>query len=293
MNRRNFVKSLTMLGASAIITPAIFAKQSNNKKDINTDVTTVKFNDIINRAKSQKWYLLPITDLLARIALEFINTPYLAGTLDTNPTVENVIINFSGLDCVTFFENSLCLARCIKKQKYKFNDLIESVKYTRYYDGVISDYSSRLHYTSDWIMNNVKKGTVKDITKEIGGIEHKFDLSYMTTHTESYKALSQPNSETLIAKIKEAEMRINKQTFYIIPNKNIAKAQKYINDGDIIAIAISTAGLDYGHLGIAFNDKLMHASLKSQKVIIDKSISNYVNAGKRNIGITVLRPLET
>jgi len=301
MNRREFVRTLSLLVGTVAINPLLF-QQTVAQTRPNTTVSKkpeiiyrdakVKFDDIMERAKSKKWYLMPMGDLVARIGFEFLDTPYGAGTLDVNPAEENVIINFSELDCVTFFENSLGIARCIKLQKFEFADLFDQIQFTRYRDGVLTDYSSRLHYTSEWILDNVKKGTVKDITKEIGGVEHKFDLSYISKHPQKYKALSQKNSASLIQKIKETEIEISKKTFHIIPNNQIARAARNINDGDIIAIAIKIKGLDYGHLGIAFNGNLMHASRRFKKVIVDSSISRYVNANQNNIGITVLRPLD-
>ena len=295
MNRREFLKTISFFGATVAINPQILTStvvaQSKNPEVIYKQAKT-KFDELIKLAKSKKWNLMPMGDLVARIGFEFLGTPYGAGTLDVNPTQENVIINFSELDCVTFFENSLCIARCIKMQKFEFEDLFEQIKFTRYRGGVLTDYSSRLHYTSEWILDNVKKGTVQDITQEIGGIEHKFDLSFMTNNPKNYAALNQKNSENLIQKIREIEAQISKEKFYIIPNNQISRLARNINDGDIIAIAIKTKGLDYGHLGISFDRKLMHASRRLKKVIVDNSISQYVNSNQNNIGITVLRPLE-
>ena len=305
MERRNFLKTLSLLGIGLITNPfsnaTLLAAKNNSKNNATSKllnaaeiekITITKFNTIIKKAISEKWHSIPIGDLISRVALEFVDTPYVAGTLDINPNSENTIINFAGLDCVTFFENSLCLARCIKKQMYEFDDLINEVTFTRYRNGIITDYSSRLHYTSDWIFDNVKKGVVQDITSEIGGKEHKFNISYMTKNPQHYEALNQPNNSTLIDKKKIVEANINNQTFYVIPISKIPQAMKKINNGDIIAIAISTAGLDYGHTGLSFDDKFMHASRKFKKVIIDKSIANYIKTSAKNIGISVLRPLE-
>ena len=295
MNRREFVKSLSFLGATIAINPLalsknLIAQPIISENAIICSAAKTKFDSIMENAKSKSWHLLPLGDIVARVGLEFVSVPYGAGTLDTNPEQEKLTVNFSELDCVTFFENSLGIARCIKQQRYEFVDLLEQIKFTRYRDGILTDYSSRLHYTSDWILNNIEKGTIKDVTKEIGGVEHHFHLSYMTTHSAKYTALSQKNSDSLIQKIREIEIKISKKTFHIIPTNQISRASRNINDGDIIAIAINTKGLDYGHLGISLNKKLMHASRRSQKVIIDGSISQYVNFNTNNIGITVLRP---
>ncbi len=64
---------------------------------------------------------------------------------------EQLVINLTGLDCTTFLENSLALARCIKKGTTSFEDYLEELQFIRYRDGVIDGYTSRLHYFSDWI----------------------------------------------------------------------------------------------------------------------------------------------
>ena len=51
------------------------------------------------------------------------------------------------------------------------------------------DYTDRLHYTADWIYENEKRGYLKDVTKEVGGQSLKLDLSFMSTHPDSYKQL--------------------------------------------------------------------------------------------------------
>ena len=300
MNRREFVKSLSFLGATIAISPLalsknLIAQTTVGENAVICNTAKTKFNKIMELARSKSWHLLPIGDIVARVGLEFVHVPYGAGTLDANPEEEKLTVNFSELDCVTFFENSLGIARCIKLQRYEFDDLLAQIKFTRYRDGILTDYSSRLHYTSDWILNNIQKGTIKDVTKEIGGIEHRFNLSFMTKNPTKYKALSQKNSDSdlLIQKIRETEIEISQKTFHIIPSHQISRASRNISDGDIIAIAINTDGLDYGHLGISLNRRLMHASRRAKKVIIDGSISKYVNSNKNNIGITVLRPQET
>jgi hypothetical protein len=251
-----------------------------------------KFESIMQKAKLHQWRLLPMGELVGRIGIEFERTPYLGGTLDINPNNENVVVNLESLDCVTFFENSLDIARCIKLGKYNIADLIIQVANTRYRGGVVTDYSSRLHYTSDWILDNVKKDVVEDITKKLGGIPHKFNYNFMTQHPNLYIALKQPNNAYLLSKIKEVEDSLNKVTMYIIPANRISKIEKKLQDGDIIAIATSKEGIDYSHTGMIFDGKFLHASTKMKKIYLDKKLSEYVKTRKDAIGVTILRPLE-
>ena len=79
--------------------------------------------------------------------MSFLKTPYLGGSLEKNP--EQIVINFDGMDCVTFVENVFNIARQIKSQRYDITDLVDKITQTRYRDGVLEDYASRLHYTSE------------------------------------------------------------------------------------------------------------------------------------------------
>ncbi len=251
------------------------------------------FNEIASIGKAEAWENLPIGDVTAKCGLQFLGTPYIGGTLEgSGPEVCRIDLN--GLDCVTFFENSLCIARLIKKKKYSYDDLINEITFTRYRNGKITDYTSRLHYTADWITDNVKKGVVRDITKEIGGEKIKFNVSFMSEHPESYPALS--GNKEMIATIAGIEKDINSRNYYYIPKSRVKAAEKFIRSGDIICFTTNIPGLDYSHVGLAYEDKgqikLLHASLSSKKVIIDKPLHLYINGVKKHTGITVLRPVD-
>lgn len=110
----------------------------------------------------------------------------------------------------------------------------------------------------------------------------------MSKNYQKYPALAKDTSG-LRQQIQAVEDDLNSQTHYIIPLNKLKSAQSNIQDGDIITIAISTAGLDYGHLGLAFNGKLLHASSRKKEVILDSSIYDYARKDKKNIGVSVLR----
>lgn len=128
----------------------------------------------------------------------------------------------------------------------------------------------------------------KDITKELGGVEHQFNFGFMSKNYQKYPILAQ-DTTNLRQQIQKIEDNLNSKTYHIIPLNKLKVAQSDIKDGDIITIAISTNGLDYGHLGLAFNGKLLHASSKKKEVILDSSIYDYVRKDKKNIGVSVLR----
>jgi len=93
------------------------------------------------------------------------------------------------------------------------------------------------------------------------------------------------------------EKEINKRKHWYIPKSKIREAQKHIQTGDIIALATDKEGLDYGHTGLAYRDergkiRLLHASQKKKKVLLDTELYEYTQSIETHIGITVARPLE-
>jgi hypothetical protein len=204
-------------------------------------------------------------------------------------------INFEGMDCVTFFENSLDFARIIRKDKMEFGNLIDETIKTRYRNKHITDYTSRLHYTADWIYENKMNNIVNDITRALGGRKVKFNCNFMSQNPQYYDALK--DHPELIKTIQVYEDSINTRDYYIIDKQNIERIEKFLESGDIIAIATSKKGLDYSHTGMIFKDSLgnarfLHASTRAKKVVLDTTISAYINKIQSDIGITVLRPNE-
>lgn len=292
MKRRNFIKSIALASVVSSNFFGINHKLFAQSKEYEISDASVKiFYKLINRAKKENWKKMNINDLNIQIAQEFLNSQYVGGTLE-GKGAEICRADFTGLDCVTFVENSLALSRAIKKEKYSVADFFDELIFIRYRNGNKTDYASRLHYTSDWISDNLKKGVFKDITKDIGGTAIKFNLNFMSSNPKFYKALERDS--TLIPKIAEIEKAINEQTFYFIENKSIKKIEHLINNGDIICFTTNKEGLDFAHLGFAYVEKnksprLFHASSKQKKVIIDTSISEYINSVSSDTGIVVVR----
>lgn len=286
LNRRQFVGN-SIVGAAAILMFKSFPALSQ-------DAVYDRMFTLVDRIYKNKMEKAPIGDLIAFIGLNLIDTPYVGGTLDNNP-VEKCVVNWHGLDCVTFFENCLDLARIVKKGSKSADDLIAEITFTRYRDGKLDGYLSRLHYTADWIANNEKKNVVENITKKLGGIVFPLKLDFMSKNFNLYPALKSNKDE--VSKVIEIEEKINELKRYYIPSNKVKNIESKIKSGDIIAIATSKAGLDYSHTGLAYRDekktlRFLHASSKLKKVTLDQRLSDYLSGNRSTIGVTIVRPKE-
>ena len=233
-------------------------------------------------------------DIIVAVGESFIGTKYAAHTLERG-NKEKLVIDLRGMDCTTFIENTLALAKCIKNNKTAFKDFENQLLKIRYRNGIIKDYSSRLNYFSDWIYDNEKKGIIKNISESIGGVPVIFKVDFMSSHPGSYKRLKE--NPSLIHEIKKQEQEISGRTYYYIPEKQIAAAENKIQNGDLIAFATNIKGLDITHVGIAVKTSnggihLLHAPDVGYKVqISDLSLTAYITKIKKDTGIIVLRSL--
>jgi len=222
----------------------------------------------------------------------FLGTPYVAKTLEVGES-ESLVINLLGMDCTTYVENVLAFSTLLMEDKMNFDSFASTLEYIRYKDGELDGYASRLHYFSEWIVNNEKKRLLKDVTAEIGGMEIKKDINFMSTHRDLYPFLQ---DEENFKKIKASENYLNHQSICILPQDQIEANENQIMNGDIIALTTSITGLDITHTGIAIRERdgrihLLHASSSGKVEVSELPLVEYLKKIKKNTGIMVARPL--
>jgi hypothetical protein len=246
-----------------------------------------KYIGSVGKKKSES-----LNNLIIETSLFFKDRPYVAHTLEKAP--EQLVVNLRELDCTTFVETVLALSRTIKSYSNPaFEDFCRELQKIRYRNGEIRDYTSRLHYFSDWIYENERRGFVKDVTGSIGGEPHTVSVSFMSSHPESYEQLKKyPEFVNAIAK---QEKKISQRKNYsMIPKEKIKSCEKEIKDGDIVCFITDIEGLDISHIGfLLFQNKTLtfiHASSQYKKVVIgEKSLISYISVIKNNKGVMIVR----
>ncbi len=230
--------------------------------------------------------------LILKIGNSFLGTPYAAGKLETK-TAEHLTVNLRHYDCVTFVENVTALARLIRSRQKSFKTFRKFLLEIRYRHGRPQGYSSRLHYFSDWIHDNQKKGILKDLTAQMGGRLFRKTLNFMTTHSNLYPPLKHLAT---FRKMKLHERVISKRSLFYIPKSAVRRSEDQVRDGDLVAITTNRDGLDVQHVGFAVRLKdrihLLHASSAAGRVILSKNtLYRHLMQGKTRSGIMVARLL--
>jgi hypothetical protein len=229
-------------------------------------------------------------DLIIEIGRLFINLPYKEGTLE-GPGKEKLIVNVSGFDCTTFVETVLALAKCAAAGKPSLSEFRKNLKLIRYRQGKVDGYSSRLHYFTDWLRDNEKKKTLKDVSCQFYPVAQRKKINYMTLNRASYSALK---NEGEFRKILIIEKNISRKVFHIISKDKVNHQKTKMMNGDIIAFATKDEGLDVAHVGFAIwqgkNLHLLHASRKEGALVISKkTLVAYLKSSKKFTGIIIAR----
>jgi hypothetical protein len=253
---------------------------------------SIIFEERIEWARGAGLDTLPVGEAIVALGRTFVGATYTPGTLEVEGP-ERLVVNLRELDCVTYIESVLALVRIIRAGTPDYASFQRELVRIRYRDGLLTGYPSRLHYFSEWIANNDAKGIVRDITRELGGLERPGDIGFMTAHPDAYRQLQ---DEDVVAEIRRIETTLSGQTRHYIPQTSIAAAASGIRNGDIIAATSTLDGLDVAHTGIALwvggRLHLMHAPLVGSVVeISERPLAERIQRINTQNGIMVARPL--
>jgi hypothetical protein len=234
---------------------------------------------------------MPISDLIVEIGLSFLGTPYVSASLENG--LEKMVVNLRELDCTTFAENCLALARTVKLGKTDFETYVSVLEQIRYRDGKRNQYPSRLHYFSEWIHDNHNKGIINQSVNK-NGISSNKTINYMSTHPTDYPVLK--DHPELIPAIAKQEKELTATGFMYFPKTDIPNLYKNLKHGDIIALTSSIDGVDVNHVGILIKKVnefyLLHAPLSGKKVLVSEDpITDFLKPNSKNNGIMIARPV--
>ena len=300
ITRRDFLRhaaigSIGFLAASAfsrVFADVVADKMANFKGD---DV----FARLLKKSLAAKWNELPIGQCMTHVAMELQGTPYVGFTLELDKDHEICSVNLKGLDCVTFFEDTLDFSRMLKSGGRTPEAMLEQVTLSRYRGGKIGDFTTRLHYTTDWMYDNEKKGVVKVLAPELpGAAKFMQPVGIMSQHPENYRQLKA--HPEMVPAIKKYEDEINARETMYVPMDKLANAQPLLKSGDIVGVATTEEGIDIAHTGLVIADEsgMLHfmdasSAKRNMKVTFEKGpISEAFNWSSQLTGAVFARPLE-
>ncbi len=248
------------------------------------------FKEILGHFEKNKLFDLPPRKRIILLGKFFIHFPYRKSPIEEKGK-EYLVVNLKEQDCVTFVENTLALLYTLSSNQRSFETFKKILKRIRYRGGRIQGYPSRLHYFSEWMEDNERKGILREVSEELGGKPFKKSLHFMTDHLSLYPPLRHRGN---FYKMKVIEKKLSRKPFFFIPKENLPEIESQIQEGDIIAMVTRKEGLDIRHVGFASRRRtrihLLHASEREGEVTLSKeTLYRYLMENQDSLGIRVAR----
>lgn len=254
------------------------------------DGDTVRINQLLMEGRESG--LNEANALIEFYARKLLGTPYVAHTLEADKEV--LTINIHELDCLTFIETLYSLTRATLNGRYSWRDFAANIENVRYRGGEMGDYSSRIHYISEWIIDNHVRGNLVEVTPDLPHVDYMVkNIDYMTHHTDSYRQLK--NDSAMVEKIRRYELRNHRFPYLKRSWLNDKGVKAALRSGDFVSLVTKIEGLDVSHNGIIIVDEkgdpyLLDASMSGGKVMLEsKPLFKYLEKSKTNIGVRVFR----
>ena len=254
------------------------------------------------RRESPLFRAHPFGRRAVRVGELAVGSPYEAFTLEAyiraggNPSNnEPLTLSLTHFDCVTLVESCLAVARVARDSRTPSWDRFGyEVERMRYRAGKREGYASRLHYFSEWISDGERRGLVRDLGAELGGVADARPLRFMTEHRSSYPALA---DDGVFRAIGEMERSLDNHPRLMVPSERIPEVVDRIETGDVLAFATAIPGIDVSHAAFAYRDaagilRVLHAPLSGGVVEVTRAtLPEYVAAIRGATGILVARSL--
>ena len=257
------------------------------------DGDTVVINELLLKGHNSE--INDANALVEFYARQLLGTPYVAHTLEADEEV--LTINIHQLDCLTFIETLYALTRATLDGRYSWRDYAANIENVRYRGGEMGDYSSRIHYISEWIIDNHVRGNLEEITPDLPHADYMVkNIDYMTHHTDSYRQLK--NDSAMVEKIRRFELRNHRFPYLKRSWLNDKGVKSALRSGDFVTLVTKVEGLDVSHNGIIIVDEkgdpyLLDASMSGGKVMLEpQPLFKFLEKSKTNIGIRVFRMMQ-
>jgi hypothetical protein len=201
--------------------------------------------------------------------IDFLSRHFLGLSYQPNPligsasTAEVFTASLDGVDCVTYIETVVALARASS-----VDDFTEWLRKIRYERGLIR-WERRNHHMTLWIRNNVRNGILKPVS------------------TPAVTTISRDRVLNVVPGLAPQRTRVR-----CVPKRAVPRLERYLQSGDLIFFASTRKHLDVFHAGIIVRDgdkiSMRHAS-RSKGSVVEQELSEFLKAN-RTTGVIVMRP---
>ncbi len=287
---RKFIYSLILVAGGALMGMGHAAAVTQQQMRFHCANDTTEINQLLKKGVESG--LKSPNELVCLYAHELMGRPYVAQTLEGTPEV--LTIDIDELDCTTFVETLYALARTTMTGRYSWRDYAANLESIRYRGGEMNGYTSRLHYISEWAVENTSRGNLTEVTGDLDGARYMIKtLDFMTTHRSAYPALA---DSATFEKMRSLEIGYRNHRFAYVKKESLhnKKLIEQLKSGDFVALVTKIDGLDVTHMGVIEKKDgrlyLLDASSVGKKVQLETDdMMEMLRRNRSNLGIRVFR----
>ncbi len=203
-------------------------------------------------------------DRVEIISREFLGKPYKSNPLiGSADTPEVFTASLDGLDCVTYIETVLALARASSVDRF-----VEWLRKIRYQRGRV-EWARRNHYMTSWIRDNAREKIIRLVS------------------TRAVPAVSKERVLNVVPGVAPRRVRLR-----CVPKREFTRLAPCLRSGDLIFFVSTRRNLDVFHAGIISRDGeriLMRHASRSRGGVVEQELSEFLKAN-RMAGVIVARP---
>ncbi len=197
--------------------------------------------------------------------------PYAQGA--DNDSVGTIVINLHSTDRLGFINTALALAEASQKQVPTVREFVNCLESYSRRHGEDNGFASQMFYGADWVVDNVYRGNMKEMTEYLGGGGSKTKtLDYMTRHKDNYPAMKNPE---VYDKVRMMEMGYRSHRIPHLKKQSAGNKplHELLENGDIIIMLSPEIDYDLYDIGIVEmkdgEPYLIHVSHENNSVVAD------------------------
>lgn len=285
------IKRLTLFALCIIYGCACHAFDLSNP-NLSTPDDTIKANQIISELKGLD---VPFGDKVL-IAAKYFNGCNKDDYYNSSPTAQ-LRINLDEFSPLMYINTCLALARASENPGNSdwrtFASELERLSCAK---GMDNGYPSLMYHTSEWIVDNISRGNVKELTENFSGvIERTKSLDEMTRNRSNFAVLA---DSAIYESIRMKELGFRTFRVPTLKKETIKKKDviEELRNGDIIILVPNRDGIDSFDIGFVEMHQgepyLMHVSPQTEAVTEEKEpLSRYMQLMTKHFqGYRILRP---
>lgn len=265
--KKYILRSVATLGAVGILI-GISAESKAYEPRIHCEKDTVMAGELLRKTAEHGG---SIGDRIVFAAHQLEGTPW-ASPAD-NDSIGTIVIDFHGFDRLGFVNTVLAIAEASRKNLPLVREYELQYENFSRRKGQDDGFPSQLIYGADWIVDNVYRGNLKEMTEYLGGGGFKpKTLDYITRHRDEYPAMKNPE---VYDKVRMIEMgyrshRIPHMKKQSASNKSL---HELMENGDIVMMLSPELDFDIYDIGVVEMIEgiphLIHISHETGKVVAD------------------------